>query len=159
MPKSPTDVRIEKAEFADLDRVAPLFDAYRVFYEQNTDLPRARSFIEQRLRQQDSVIYLALGEQGEALGFTQLYATFSSVSTQSLWILNDLFVVPGTRKSGVGRALIARAQRLARETGAIGLSLATARDNHTAQSLYEAIGFKRDEKFYHYFLSVDVQVD
>jgi ribosomal protein S18 acetylase RimI-like enzyme len=140
-----------------LDLVAPLFDAYRMFYEQPSDLAGARAFIQARLEQKDSVIFLSLAEeagQTTGLGFVQLYPSFSSISMQRIWILNDLFVSPQGRSRGLGRALMERARELAHETGAKRLTLATAVDNFTAQKLYESLGYRRDKRFYHYSLEV-----
>jgi ribosomal protein S18 acetylase RimI-like enzyme len=148
-------LEVTRASITDLDALAPLFDGYRVFYQQPSDPPRARAFMEERLRNDDSVIFLARDtDTRDALGFTQLYASFSSVSTARIWILNDLFVSPTARTRGVGRALMDRATAHARESGAIRLELSTAKTNHTAQRLYEAIGYKRDEVFYRYLFSV-----
>ena len=148
---------VKRAAVADLDAVAPLFDAYRQFYGQRSDLAAARAFLEERLRRDESVIFLAVdGEEpgNEALGFTQLYPSFSSVSVRRLWILNDLFVRPGLRRGGVGRRLLERAREWAIETDAKGLMLATAVGNASARALYESCGWRRDEEFEHYVLLV-----
>ena len=57
----------------------------------------------------------------QALGFMQLYPSFSSVSLKRLWVLNDLFVRPSVRRGGVARRLLERARAWAVETGAKGL--------------------------------------
>jgi GNAT superfamily N-acetyltransferase len=144
---------IKRAAVADLDAVAPLFDAYRQFYGQRSDLAAARAFLGERLSRDESVIFLAVADvdAGEAIGFTQLYPSFSSVSVRRLWILNDLFVRQGVRRGGVGRRLLERARDWAIETGAKGLTLATAPENAAAQALYESCGWRRDE-FRHYVL-------
>jgi GNAT superfamily N-acetyltransferase len=147
---------IKRAVVTDLDTVAPLFDAYRQFYGQRSDIAAARAFLDERLRREESVIFLAVAdEQGkEALGFTQLYPSFSSVSVRRLWILNDLFVRPGGRRGGVGRRLLERAREWAIETDAKGLILATAVSNAAARALYESCGWRRDDEFEHYVLLV-----
>ena len=145
---------VKRAGPGDLDAVAPLFDGYRQFYGQRSDPAAARTFLAERLARDESVIFLAVAEDGEALGFTQLYASFSSVSLRRLWILNDLFVGPGVRRGGVGRRLLERAREWAVETEAKGLSLATAVTNSAAQALYESCGWRRDEEFQHYHLLV-----
>jgi GNAT superfamily N-acetyltransferase len=91
------------------------------------------------------------------VGFAQLYASFSSVSMQPIWILNDLFVDPEHRRSGAGRLLLLAARDHAHQTGAIRLELSTAKTNATAQGLYESSGWVRDEEYYHYSLSVDAE--
>ena len=133
--------------------VAPLFDQYRVFYRQPSDPALAQAFIAERVANRESVIFLALRDD-EPVGFTQLYPSFSSVSARRTWILNDLYVVPSCRGQGVGSALLERARAHALETGAKGLGLQTAVDNHNAQRLYEALGYRREEGFYSYFLAV-----
>lgn len=133
--------------------VAPLFDLYRVFYRQPSDPALAQAFIAERVANRESVIFLAL-QDGEPVGFTQLYPSFSSVSARRTWILNDLYVVPSCRGQGVGSALLERARAHAQATGAKGLGLQTAVDNLNAQRLYEALGYRREEGVYSYFLAV-----
>ncbi len=50
--------------------------------------------------------------------------------------------------------MLKEARRFAAETGAKGLTLATAVDNLLAQRLYERMGWKRNETFYHYRLDI-----
>lgn len=136
-----------------LDAATELFDEYRIFYNQESDPVGARTFLRERMERDESVLFLAM--DGEtALGFTQLYPLFSSVSIESLWLLNDLYVATEARKRGVGAALLEHARQFARETGAVGLELSTARDNFPAQRLYEKLGWKRDENFYNYSLDL-----
>lgn len=138
----------------DLDALVPLFDAYRQFYRQPSDEAAAQAFLAERLAQGDSVILLARGPAGQAIGFTQLYPMFSSVRMRRLWVLNDLFVRPEARRSGVARALMEAARAHARRTGAVALTLATEKDNLSAKRLYEALGYRRDDAFDYYELSV-----
>jgi ribosomal protein S18 acetylase RimI-like enzyme len=145
-------LQIQRAQATDLDATAPLFDAYRRFYGAAPDLPRATAFIADRLRQQDSVILLARGVDGAAVGFTQLYPSFSSVSCVPIIILNDLFVAESGRGLGVGRALLAAARQHATDAGAARLVLETAVDNRVAQALYESFGFEREAGFFTYVL-------
>ena len=147
-------LNIIRANFTHLDQVAPLFDGYRVYYAQTTDIESSKEFIRQRIVLQDSVIFLAVDDNGKGLGFTQLYPTLSSVSMGRVWILNDLFVHPDARKQGVGRLLLERAKQFGIEHGALRLQLSTELTNSSAQSLYESLGWQRDEEFYHYSLSL-----
>ena len=131
----------------------PLFDAYRQFYKQPSDLTRARQFIHDRLANNESIVFLAI-EGKAALGFIQLYPSFSSIDLKRLWILNDLFVIPLARHRGVAIALMERAKQLAVETQAKGLVLETAVENLTAQRLYEHLGWRREDEFYAYYSNV-----
>jgi len=91
---------------------------------------------------------------GALAGFTQLYPSFSSTSMQPLYILNDLYVVPAARRLGVGRALLERARAFAAGAGAATLVLQTAITNLPAQTLYELLGWRRDELYYTYELDL-----
>jgi ribosomal protein S18 acetylase RimI-like enzyme len=142
-----------RADLEHLEILTPLFDAYRVFYEQPTDLAGARDYLRERLSYLESAIFLALDDQ-KGLGFTQMYPSFTSIYMERIWILYDLYVVPEARGLGIGRALMDRAQRFARESGAKRVELSTARDNRPAQALYESLGYQRDEAFYFYELSL-----
>jgi GNAT superfamily N-acetyltransferase len=138
------DFSISRAALSDLDTVAPLFDAYRVFYGKWSDITAARAFLSERLANNESVILFAREDTGgSGLGFTQLYPTFSSVAARRLWILNDLFVAESARRRGVARALMQGARELALQTGAMRLTLQTERNNTQAQALYESLGYVR----------------
>lgn len=136
--RDPMTVHVQTATPADLDAVAPLFDAYRGFYGRTGEFKASRQFIAARLQQGDSTVLLARegGPFGSALGFTQLHPSFSSVGICKVLVLNDLFVTPSARGLGVGQALLTAAQSHARLTGAARLVLETAADNQGAQRLY-----------------------
>ncbi|MEO1075474.1 MAG: GNAT family N-acetyltransferase [Bacteroidota bacterium] len=153
---SPTQAfSICQASVADLDDLARLFDAYRQFYRQDTNLDGARRFLQARVEAVESVILIARGaEEGEAVGFTQLYPFFSSVRMQRLWVLNDLFVAASARRKGIARALMEAAHTFAAETGAAGVQLSTERTNHAAQALYDELGYVRDDDFWTYEFSL-----
>lgn len=138
------------ADQRDVPNIAPLFDAYRQFYEMPPDLPRASEYLEARLRLGESVIFLAEDEALETIGFCQLYFSFCSVFTARICILNDLFVTPAARGSGAGKALLKEAERHATETGSVRIALQTARANILAQSLYESAGWVRNSVFCNY---------
>jgi len=126
------EVRTVRAELEDLDALVALFDGYRRFYRQPSDVVGARAFLADRIKRGESVIFLAV-VAGAIADFTQLYPLFSSVSMKRVWLLSDLFVAPDARKSGAGRALLERAERWAAETGAKGLTLSTEVTNRDAQ--------------------------
>lgn len=148
-------LRTRIATLADLDVVAPLFDAYRQFYEQAPDAAAARHFIRDRLQRDESVILLALNDVQQAIGFAQLYPLFCSIDAKPIYQLSDLYVMPESRRSGAGRALLLAAERHAKNTGRTRLELTTARTNRTAQSLYESLGWQRDEVYLAYARRVE----
>lgn len=145
---------VVRVELAHLDQVLPLFVGYREFYKQPPEVDRSRAFLRERLEKGDSVIFMALRDDGTPAGFTQLFPSFSTAALKRLWILNDLFVAPEFRRHGVGRLLLERARAFAAETDARGLALETQTTNATAQALYEALGWQRDHEFYTYNLDL-----
>ena len=141
-------MEIRKTSPQDLELIVPLFDAYRVFYGQKSDLDAAHSFLKERFNNNETVIFLAV-ENDKPIGFTQLYTTFSSVSMKPFYILNDLFVVPEFRKKGIGEALLNHAKQHCQELNYKGLALETGMDN-PAQKLYERLGWEKDQEYFHY---------
>jgi ribosomal protein S18 acetylase RimI-like enzyme len=128
--------------------VTDLFDKYRMFYKQPSDITLAQNFIQDRLENNESIIFVAVVKNDDnetPVGFTQLYPDYSSVRAIRNWILNDLYVDTGFRKQGIGETLIKSAMEFAKKEGAKYLELSTAVDNYTAQSLYTAIGFEKQE--------------
>ncbi|PFN74826.1 GNAT family N-acetyltransferase [Bacillus sp. AFS076308] len=141
---------IQKATLTELEPLTELFDLYRMFYKQESDLEGAKQFLSERISKDESAAFIALDGENP-LGFVQLYPSFSSVSMKRSWILNDLYVKKEARGKGVGENLLKKAIEFAKETGAKGLFLETANDNYNAQRLYEKIGFKKEENYFYYY--------
>jgi ribosomal protein S18 acetylase RimI-like enzyme len=141
---------IRQATCNDLEALVDLFDQYRIFYKQKSNTEGAKEFLEERLKREESVIFIAYNDQDPA-GFTQLYPLFSSVNMHRTWILNDLYVNENVRGKGIGEALLKKVIKFAEETGAKGLSLETGEDNRIAQKLYEKIGFIRETNFFYHY--------
>jgi ribosomal protein S18 acetylase RimI-like enzyme len=134
---------IRPATKSDADAIATLFDQYRQFYGKPPEPERARKFIRERLERAESVILVAEGA-GKLLGFVQLFPSFTSLETERLWVLNDLYVSREGRGRGIGRMLMNAAREHAVKTGAKRLTLETMDDNRVAWSLYESLGYKRN---------------
>lgn len=143
-------MQIHQATSVDIDDLTLLFDAYRQFYGQAPAPMAAAAFIAERLAKSESVIFLARGETGEAIGFAQLYPAFSSVAMKRMWYLNDLFVAASARQQGVARALLKQVATFARETNALTVKLVTAVSNLPAKALYESEGYQKVVAFDHY---------
>ncbi len=137
-------IMIRLATLSDLPALSGLFDQYRVFYRKTPDLPAAQQFLEDRLNEKDSVIYVAALE-GQLVGFTQLYPIFSSTRMRRLWLLNDLFVHPAQRGKGISLQLLEQAKNLCRDTNACGVLLETEKSNTIGNQLYPRAGFQQNE--------------
>lgn len=121
-----------------------LFDKYRIFYKKDSDLIGAEQFLSERIKNQESVIYIYY-DKNIAVGFTQLYPTYSSARMVKNWILNDLFVLEEYRKTGVATQLINKVIEFAKSNDANFVQLETQVDNFVAQKLYQHLGFELQE--------------
>jgi len=148
-----TAITTRPATPGDLDALAPLFDAYRRFYGQPGDVALAGDYLHDRMERGESAILVAQAD-GQLLGFCQLYPTWCSVAAARIFVLYDLFVDADARRAGVGTALMLAAQAFGRAAGAVRLDLSTARSNATAQALYESLGWRRDDVYLVYNLSL-----
>ena len=139
---------IREATVNDVDAISPLFDAYRVFYEQTSDLDGAAQCLKENLSCQRSHVFV-FEDNETVLGFTQLYPAFCSVAMQPFFVLYDLFLVPTARAKG-SVPLLRFAHDWAKAQGAIRVDLETAHTNVRAQSVYEALGYELDNEFRKY---------
>ena len=148
------EITIHNATISDIEEVARLFDAYRVFYGKTSDIIMAKKFLSERIVSEESTILLAK-KKDKCVGFVQLSPFFSSVNASRLLVLNDLYVDPNDRRMGVGKELMESKNLCARETNCKGLILETTDDNTNAQSLYAKTWMAFEESgVKHYFLNV-----
>ncbi|RYV02804.1 GNAT family N-acetyltransferase [Shewanella sp. OPT22] len=142
--------QISKAKIEDVKQVAVLFDKYRQFYEQKSDMSLAEHFIRSRISDDSALIFLAKNEEGELGGFCQVYPTFSSLLAKKVFVLNDVFVAHNHRRKGIAKALTSKVISMARIEGVNRVELQTHHDNLIAKNLYEGLGFKCDDQFLSY---------
>ena len=141
---------VRKPSLEDLGQLVELVHGYRAFYKQDST-DGVEEFVQTRLTTGDSVFFVAEVDGG-LVGFTQCYPGLSTVSLSTVWLLNDLFVLPDFRKHGIADALMDEAEHAAREAGATRIWLRTAHTNQQAQALYEKRGWVYDETFKRYDL-------
>ncbi|MGB3532013.1 MAG: GNAT family N-acetyltransferase [Microcoleaceae cyanobacterium] len=137
-------VLVERVRKQSIRQLVPLFDAYRVFYGQDSNISKAEEFLEYNIEQDLIVSLLATSiDSGEAIGFCQLFPSFSSVNLCKIYILNDLFVTTAYRRKGVGSFLIHSAILFSKQNGVNRLKLETADDNKIGQCFYESLGWNK----------------
>jgi ribosomal protein S18 acetylase RimI-like enzyme len=146
-----SDIKIRKADMDDLPGVTQLFDLYRIFYGKDSDILQAKVFLAERIKAEESEIYIAENDKKEMVGFMQLYPLFSSTRMRKLWLLNDLYVIENYRGKGISKKLIDRAKQRAMENQACGIMLETAKTNNIGNQLYPATGFHLEEDSNFYF--------
>jgi len=149
-------MKSRKATKLDIKDLSKLFDKYRIFYENKTDVETAEKFLNERLQNGDSEIFVAENEESKIVGFIQLYPIFSSTRMQKLWLLNDLFVDENYRGKGVSVLLINQSKKLCKQTEACGLILETAKTNEIGNHLYHKTGFTLDIEHNYYSWDIDL---
>jgi GNAT superfamily N-acetyltransferase len=142
-------ISVRQAILADLEELAQLFDQYRQFQGQPSDVAAARDFLRSRFDHGESIVFIA--HEGEnPVGFAQLYPSFSSVSLARVFVLNDLFVHSDGRRKGVASKLLAAIEAYATSLDAVRITLLVAKPNSEAQALYASRGWKQDDHFLMY---------
>jgi ribosomal protein S18 acetylase RimI-like enzyme len=160
-------VSIQAASSRDISELVRLFNAYREFYGEAPDQARALEFIRDRVVVPSSQLqgqppvaryYLAWTDSGvgrRAVGFMHLIPSANTLTMRPIWFLEDLYVEPSVRRSGIAAALLRHAEEFARSNGAERITLATAHDNAAAQALYRKLGYIREEHFWYFHRLID----
>ena len=84
--------------------------------------------------------------QGEAVGMVLFFPWLSTWRGRLNLYIQDLYVDPAERRSGLGRRLLAAAAREGKARGCKGLLLAVEVSNMDAARFYARLGFQRIEE-------------
>ena len=141
---------IIEAKSKHIEQVGELFDLYRQFYKYESNLIESTNYIKDRITNNESIIFIAINDANEAIGFVQLYETFGSLDLGKIIILYDLYVKNNHRKNNIGKQLMIKSHEYAKKIKAKRIQLSTAIDNFIGQSLYESLGYVKDIDFYTY---------
>ena len=141
---------IIEAKSKHIEQVGEIFDLYRQFYKYESNLIESTNYIKDRIINKESIIFIALNDVNQAMGFVQLYETFGSLDLGKIIILYDLYVKKDHRKNKIGRQLMLKSHEYAKKINAKRVQLSTATDNFIGQSLYESLGYVKDTDFYTY---------
>jgi GNAT superfamily N-acetyltransferase len=140
-------VAISAVGDADLRELLPLMRAYCDFYESDPSdealLAMSRALIADA--QREGVQLIARGDDGAAIGFATVFWTWSTNAGARIGTMNDLYVAPAGRGTGVADDLIRASLERCRERGAVRLEWQTAADNLRAQAVYDRVGGQRSE--------------
>src|ERR1700760_1541130 len=142
-------MRVEAASVDHLPELLRLYVAYRIFYGEAPELERADDFLRERLTNSSGRYFLAWAGDS-AVGFMHLMPSTNTLAMRPIWFLEDLYVDERARRQGVATQMLTHAEEFARITGAERLTLATARDNVTAQQLYQKHGYQREDHFLYF---------
>lgn len=146
-------ITVHQATIFDLVTLVPLFDRYRQFHGCTSDSLAAREFLRERLNHGESALFIAYDE-GVAVGFAQLYPSFSSLSLARTFVMNDLYVEEQARRKGAALRLMTAAVDYASALGAEKISLSIAQSNDAGHALYVSTGWELEKQSRSYYFMV-----
>jgi GNAT superfamily N-acetyltransferase len=130
-----TDIALRPATLADAERIAALFT--------EEGYPAGASAVEARLARfegLDSSVIVA-DHDGEILGFIALHVVPRFEHDDSFVRVVALVVDSAVRERGVGRVLMAEAERIGRERAAAFVEVTAGHHRPAARHLYESLGY------------------
>jgi GNAT superfamily N-acetyltransferase len=143
---APSGHTIAAVAEADVEDLLPLMRAYCDFYgEAPSDRALqalSRSVLADPLL--EGVQLIARDAHGEAAGFASVFWSWDTTEASRIGIMNDLFVAPAARGSGLADALIEACLECCRQRGASRLEWQTAPGNERARAVYERAGGRRE---------------
>lgn len=122
-----------------------LFEGYSEFYKSELTDEKALqvwSWIIDKNHDLEGAV--AVDDDGNFVGFAHFRKVPDTLSATTGLFLDDLFVAPSARGTGVGRSLIDFVRGYAAEHNFSGIQLITAADNTTAQRLYDDMGTRTE---------------
>ena len=146
---------IERVAEADLEALLPLMRAYCDFYEVSPSddalLAMSRALIADPEREG---VQLLARDESRALGFATIFWSWATTSAERIGVMNDLYVAPEGRGTGLAEALIEACRVECAARGAGTLTWQTAPDNERAMKVYDRVGATR-EQWVDYWLSAE----
>ncbi|TNH04164.1 GNAT family N-acetyltransferase [Testudinibacter sp. TR-2022] len=103
-------MRIFKAELWNLELILPLFEQYRCEQGMSENAERALSFLANRIHFSESILFIAVDDQQQAVGFVQLYPRLSSLRLQRYWQLTDIFASDNAQRQHIMQALLQKSR-------------------------------------------------
>jgi GNAT superfamily N-acetyltransferase len=147
---------IARVGAGDLGELLPLMRGYCDFYEVGPSdedlLAMSRELIADP--EKEGVQLIARDDDGRAVAFATIFWLWSTLSAARVGLMNDVFVHPDARGTGLADKLIEACSGECRAHGATKLTWSTAKDNHRAQTVYDRVGGERSE-WLDYSLTVD----
>jgi GNAT superfamily N-acetyltransferase len=144
-----TSPTIRPIQAADRAAWEPLWAGYLKFYRHTLEPEITERTFQRLVDQADGMAALvAVGDDGELLGFAHMIEHASTWTASSYLYLEDLFVAPGTRGGGVGRALIAAFYAAADARGCSRAYWMTEEYNWVARRTYETVARRQSYIIY-----------
>ena len=92
----------------------------------------------------EGVQLIARDERSVAAGFATVFWSWDTTEAARVGIMNDLFVAPAARGSGIADALVAACAERCKQRGAVRLDWQTGPENLRAQAVYDRLGGVRE---------------
>jgi GNAT superfamily N-acetyltransferase len=138
---------IQLAREGDLEDLLPLMRAYCDFYgsapSDHALLALSRALLADP--EHEGLQLIARDQGGTAIGFATIFWTWSTTRAVRIGVMNDLYVDPAARGTGLADRLIAACAEQCVAHGARRLAWQTAPDNARAQAVYDRVGGVREQ--------------
>ena len=140
-------MEIDVVTEADLSDLLPLMRGYCDFYMVDPGDEDLLSLARVLLDDPDHEGFQLIARDGDGnpIGFATVYWSRSTLAAARTAVMNDLFVHPDARGSGLAEALIEECRVRAGRGDAVSMGWRTAMDNLPAQRVYDRIGARRSE--------------
>jgi GNAT superfamily N-acetyltransferase len=136
-------INIRKAVVDDLDLIIGFIRALAAYERLADAVVLDRTLMGCHLFGERPMAEVIIGEiDGLACGFALFFHNFSTFEGKPGLYLEDLYVEPAARGSGLGKALLARLAQLAMERGCARLEWAVLDWNEPSIAFYKALGAK-----------------
>ena len=135
---------VRVAESDDADAIARLLHDFNTEFEEPTPSPAQLAERIRLLFEVGDTVVLLAGSGPDGLAVLRLRHSIWNAGLECY--LAELYVAPGRRGRGLGRALMEAAIDTARRRGADYMDLGTSEDDVVARQLYERMGFTNRER-------------
>jgi GNAT superfamily N-acetyltransferase len=132
-------IGVRRADVADADAIGRLLHDFNREFDDPAPEPVWLAERVRRLIDDGEIKVLLAGAGPDGLAVLRFRPAIWSEGLECY--LAELYVVPGRRGHGLGRALMEAAIELARREGADTMDLGTGEDDRAARALYESMGF------------------
>ena len=129
--------------------IPTLLEMMREFYSQQEmrfDEPAASQAVNRVLENPDLAQIYLIFRGAELAGYFALTFCFSLEFHGRFALFDELYLREPFRRQKLGKAVVAFAEELCKKAGIKAVRLEVGRENLPAQSLYNAAGFKQDER-------------
>jgi ribosomal protein S18 acetylase RimI-like enzyme len=140
------DVTLTETSSQDIELLVTLMKEFYVEAAFPLDEARSRDSFQELQRQPHLGRSYLVRSGGSVAGYLVLTLTFSMEYGGLAAFLDDLYLRPAYRGSGVGTAALKEALALATRHGVRAVHLEVGRDNVPAQSLYWNLGFRESDR-------------